>query len=304
MHYTFILNPTAGGGRARKRQAALVRALDREGVDYRLEVTQRPGHATSLAREAAVGSGVVVAVGGDGTIHEVAAGLLEAGTGAALGIIPMGSGNDLIKNIGVPKGLRQALRVALGAGRRPLDCGRIRWSGAEEAGETIFMNIAGAGIDAWVADAVAGKKNLPGSAAYLAVLPRLLREWRAPEVRITTRDLPGTLFSGALLLLTIGNGTCSGGMFYLTPDACIDDGLLDVCMVAEQPMSRVLKLVLLATRGLHTRAPEVRMERLTHLVLHSETPIFVHVDGEVASRAATEVEVSTIPGALSVAVSA
>ena len=303
MQYTFILNPAAANGAAGKRRHTLEEALRLSGIDYELCETQGPGHAARLAHAAAMKRDVVVAVGGDGTIQEVSRGIISSGRNVHLGVIPVGTGNDFVKMTGMPRDIKGVILAMTEAKPVAVDYGLVRWREGSEEKETVFVNAVGMGFDAQVADEVAAFKFLPGVVGYLAAVMRTLRNWRSPQVRIYANlegDPDAVLYEGPLFLNTAGNGVSSGGGFYLTPHASITDGLLDICVIRAIPVWRVFQLIPRALRGKHITAPEVEMHRLNSFRLHSESPLFVHADGEVLTKMADEVSVALAPGGLSV----
>ncbi|HYE58792.1 MAG TPA: diacylglycerol kinase family protein [Rhodothermales bacterium] len=325
MRATLILNPAARSGRTGRMADAVLAEARRAGLDPTLRLTERPRHAAHLAAEAAnSGAEAVVAVGGDGTVHEVAEGLVRAGVPVPLGVVPMGTGNDFAKMVGAAPGgrvrpWREALASLVGASVRAVDVGWVRWEeatgeGGGEKGEggkgrapssplslrsSPFFNAVGMGFDARVAVEAPRFKRLGGTLAYLAAIGAVLRKWEA--VHLTARTADGTvLIDGPFFLATAGNGVSSGGGFYLTPEARVDDGLLDVCAVDSISVARILTLIPLVMRGRHTREPEAHFARTTALSLELSAPCAIHVDGEVATRDAVRVEVHVEAGALRV----
>ena len=319
MRYAFVLNPAARGGRARHAAGRLADLLRTHALDATLDVTAAPGDARRLAAERGRHADAVVAVGGDGTVHEVASGLVGSGSAAALGLLPLGTGNDFAKMVRMPRGLDAAFAALLAARVAPADYGTVRWreAGRGAAGghaapgargdgagedaaehEAPFFNAVGIGFDARVAAEAPRFKRVGGTAAYLAAALSVLRAWRAPHARVV---LDGRmLLDGPLLLATAANGVSSGGGFYLTPDARIDDGLLDVCVICDVPVRRVLTLLPLALAGRHARARPVAMARGAALTLDATAPVAIHADGEVLTRAAVYVTARVMPGALRV----
>src|SRR5690606_17443026 len=332
MRYAFVLNPAAQNGRAGRHRGALEAALRAEGVAYTLRETEAPGHATALAREAAAGADVVVAVGGDGTIQEVARGVY--GTDALMGVLPLGTGNDFAHAVGMPDDLGEAVRALLRAEPHAVDVGRARWTEpGDEPGrgarEVLFTNCLGVGFDALVARNAHRFKALGGRAAYHAAVFRTLWSWRQPEVEVTasmeevetTDHGPRTtdegsvlvrgwssvvhrpsavIHRGRFLLVEIGNGFSVGGGFLLTPEARVDDGLLDVCVIARASARRIVRLLPSAFTGAHVHAPEVTMHRARRVTLRSAAPLPVHADGEVLTADARTLDVTVLPGALRV----
>ncbi|MEM6785798.1 MAG: diacylglycerol kinase family protein [Bacteroidota bacterium] len=312
MPYTFILNPAAAHGRAGRLRGRLDGLAQRLGVAYEVNVTSHPGHATVLAREAAQPGQRVIAVGGDGTIQEVAAGI--QGTGAVLGIVPIGTGNDFARSLELPTKMDEAARMLPFLQPQATDLGRVAWTdddGTEHA--HTFVNAVGIGFDARVAVLAEGYKQFPGQAAYLAGVFKGLRSWTNPRVRITARALAKATaganeepsvdpswFDGPFFLLAIGNGWSVGGGFRLTPDAQPDDGHLDLCLLRGITAGRALQLLPRAMRGRHTTAKEVTLDRVASVTLDSESPLPVHADGEILTTRAVRLTTTIEPGALSV----
>ncbi|MEM1043383.1 MAG: diacylglycerol kinase family protein [Bacteroidota bacterium] len=297
-----ILNPAAGNRRAGRERARLEAALGAAGLPFEVFVTERPNHAAALARRAAERFDAVVAAGGDGTLQEVASGLFGTDGGTVLGVIPLGTGNDFARLLGVPKRPEAAVPALLGGEIAPVDAGVVRW---REQGETrrhdaLFVNAVGIGFDALVAAEAARTKWVRGVSGYVAAVLRTLRLWTQPEVEVRSVGAEGTVPENRepLFLASVGNGTAVGGGFRLTPEAQPDDGVLDLCFVAGPlSLARILVLMPKAIRGRHLGEPEVSMRRVRHLALRTEAGLPIHVDGEVLTRSAAEVEVEVQPGA-------
>ena len=306
-----ILNPAAGNRRAGRERARLREALEASGARFEILVTERPNHAAALARDAAADYDAVIAAGGDGTLQEVATGLLGAPDAAALGVIPLGTGNDFAQNLGVPKRPDAAVRALLDAEVISVDGGRVRWreEGATNPEEAVFINAVGIGFDALVAAEAARYKVFRGLSGYLAAVFKALRLWTNPDLearRVAFAVSAGaedeeageTVYRGPLFLVAVSNGTSVGGGFRLTPEARYDDGLLDLCLVAG-PLTtpRVFQLLPKAVLGRHLGEPEVTIQRVDGIGLRIASGVPIHVDGEILTRAAVEVEVEVIPGA-------
>ncbi|MFQ5570205.1 MAG: diacylglycerol/lipid kinase family protein [Rhodothermales bacterium] len=299
-----ILNPAADSGSAGKKRRALEAALRAAGVTDELWLTQGPGHAVELARRAAAEADVVLAVGGDGTIHEVSQGLIESEHDAHLGVIPLGTGNDFVKMIGMPLQPEQAVRLLAAAQPKAIDYGLVRWVEEGRNGRQSFINAVGIGFDAMAASHAIALKFLPGITGYLAAVLRTLRHWDGPQVRILgVESINGSaslLYEGPLLLVTAGNGVSSGGMFYLTPHASITDGLLDVCIVEHAGPWRILRVIPQAIKGRHEMAQEVHTHRVHTLTIAANTGLPIHADGEILAQKAREIDIEVISGGLSV----
>jgi YegS/Rv2252/BmrU family lipid kinase len=288
-----ILNPMAGRGAAARAWPAVRAVLEGAGATVQLAETARRGEAVGLA-EAASGAGwpAVVAMGGDGTVHEVANGLLRASgggvTAAALGIVAVGSGNDFALLAGVPRDPAQAARrIAAGAERR-VDAGRV--------GDRWFTNGVGVGLDARVAIEANRNRRLRGIGIYLWALARVLRSFRPPVVRVEIDG--GEVMERPLTLVTVGNGGRHGGGFWICPDARIDDGLLDVCVCDGLGRLRILRFLPKTIRGTHVGESCVHMRTARRVRISSDTPLPVHADGEILFEDARELEIEIAPGRL------
>jgi diacylglycerol kinase (ATP) len=269
-----ILNPTAGGGRA-GRLLGWLRERLAQRPDARLEVTRRPGDAEAWAAGAAPAHDRVVAVGGDGTVQEVVNGLLAGGAGATLGVVPVGTGNDLARSLGLPTDPADAWRSAIGHGEQPIDVahaegadGRVRW----------FTSAGGIGFDAQVAAAMATRRGWQrGRAAYLLTTLAELR--RFSNRRVVIR-LDGASIERQVLFVAIANGEFYGAGMRIAPGAAVDDGLLDLCIVGDVSRLTALRQLANLYRGTHVEHPKVEMARGREVVIEGDAGTLVHLDGE------------------------
>jgi len=298
VRFAIILNPAARNGRAGRVRDGLEASLARRGADATIVETSAPKHATELASTLGRSFDAVVAVGGDGTAHEVARGL--RGTTTPMGVIPAGTGNDFAHALGMPDDIDDAVAALLAAPTRPVDLGRVRWQ--ETIGhdvpwkEDVFVNCLGAGFDGQVAMTVPRFKWMGGNLAYLAAVMRCLRSWERPHAEVTVDGQ--VLYAGPLYFISVCNGHSIGGGFLMTPAAVIDDGHLDHCIVRGMPVLRVLRLLPQTFSGSHIHAPEVAMGTLMRLAAGSATALPMQADGEVITEGAHSVEVEVLPGAI------
>lgn len=220
-----IVNPTAGNGRSMATCDAVCKRLTERGIPYELHKTAHPTHATEIARKAAAqGIETVIAIGGDGTVTETAAGL--HGTQTALGIIPSGTGNDFIKTAGIPAGWEDALEAILTKPARPVDTGVIN--------DRFFINVCGTGFDVMTLDfAEKAKKYVHGLLPYLYGVFRAIVAFKPIEMHIEIGD--GTVLDGKYMICSIANGRFFGGGIPIAPLAAVTDGLLDVLVVDAVP---------------------------------------------------------------------
>jgi YegS/Rv2252/BmrU family lipid kinase len=263
--------------------------------EVELVLTTGPGHATALARGGAGQAERVIAVGGDGTVHEVANGLLSSGvaTPPPLGVVPVGTGNDFAK-------MTCTTRLAPGAAIAALAAGSVRRFDVGQAWGEYFVNSLGIGLDADVARRVNQYKHWPGAAGYIVAALLAIAHRKALRLLI---DADAVSWSGKVTVLEIGIGPCAGGVFYLTPDARPDDGLLDVCVIGPFGLGFLLTRAPRVLRGRHTTLKEVRMARARRVrVTSDDGPLTAHLDGELRSPGLDVLEVSVLPGALRVLV--
>lgn len=298
MKYLFIVNPAAGNGRGARILPVVKRAVAR--LDAAVVATERPGHATQLAEEAAEDTKIVVAVGGDGTVHEVARGLLRRERPAALGVLPEGTGNDFVRLLKISRKIGTGIHQIMRGAPMEIDTGLVRWREEPAAPwwEEPFVNAVGIGLDAAIADAAPQYKALPNWTGYLMAIPKAVRAWPSPHVVVGSGA--DFRYEGRFYLCTVSNGVSSGGGFRLAPDACLTDGELDLCFVEKLPLPRLLRAIPMVLRGTHAGVRGVHVRRTDRVHLRSDKRLPIHVDGEVLTRAALEVEVTIRPRSLTV----
>ena len=270
-----IVNPTAGNGRA-ARALPWIRERLEPRAEARVEVTGRPGDAERLAAGGrAAGHDRIVALGGDGTVQEVVNGILASGASSSLGIVPLGSGNDLARSLGLPRELGAAWRIAVGERSRPIDVGRAT-NGA--GASRWFASAGGIGFDAQVAAAMVARRGWQGGrAGYLLTA---LDELRRFENRRVQLSLDGAEHAADVLLVAIANGAYYGGGMRIAPDAQPDDGLLDVCIVGDISRLTAVRQLPNLYRGTHVHHRQVRMERANRVTINGDATALVHLDGE------------------------
>ena len=275
-----ILNPAAGRGRALRQWPEVRRKLD---FAFDEIVTSRPFEACEATIREAHNYKCIIAAGGDGTVHEVVNGLMQAGSGASLGVIPLGSGDDFAK-----------LLSKDGKARR-FDVGRIA-CGSETR---YFANGMDIGFGAHGARNVASvPRFLTGFGAYLAALVLTLVRYPLLRVRLQLDDAPPFDFTTAMT--AVMNGTTFGGSFRVCPEAKPDDGLLDLLLVDAVGRLEILQLVPKILRGSHAGDPRLRLLRARRVTIESAEPLLVEADGEIAFEKALRLEIEVLPGALAV----
>ena len=300
-----IVNPAASGGRGRKAAETLVQVLERRAIRCDVRHTEAPGHAEDLAAEA-VRDGVsgVVVVGGDGTMHEVAQGLVGSGADPlpAVALFPVGTGNDFHRMIGAERSAEAVAELLEGGAVERFDVGRVRW----ENGKRIFVNLFGVGIDVDILRCRTRFHWLRGLLQYLAALLNAMVTFRAPEIDIETGVAGTRRIQAGTILSVITVGPSIGGGFMINPAAEASDGRLDLCHVAALNWLQLLVLVPRVIRGTHGESPFVTMCRLDEAVVRRQDgePLWFEVDGELAPEPARELRVEVVPRALPVMVPA
>ncbi len=289
-----IVNPIAGRGRTQKQLPALKALLRARGIPFELELTAGPGDAVRLAQKAARGGAqTVVAVGGDGTVHEVANGLLAHGGPhthkTALGVIPTGSGNDFCKAIGVPLDREGAVRVLLQ--------GRSRLVDVCQMGERFIVNGLGIGLDGAVSHRYRRMRRLRGELGYLWSAVHEALMFRAFPAEIRTPDWG---YRGPVLFTGLSNGPYHGGDFRLAPTARVDDGELDVHVVRDIPPIKRWVQIPKVRRGDHLGLPEFLLRRAPWVEFRLEKRVPAHRDGEPFWLEPGRYRVEVLPKALRV----
>jgi diacylglycerol kinase (ATP) len=284
----FLLNPASGRGTGRRYRRRLERRAAKAGADLRLSTSSQ--NLTDQARRA-VDDGVdrLVVAGGDGTMHHAVQAL--AGSDCALGIIGIGSGNDLASSLAVPRDLESAVERAVRGSLRRIDLGRCR--------ERVFTIYAGAGFDSEVA-AVARRVRWPvGPLIYPYAVLRTLAEFRALEMSV---EHDSGVFRGRAMLAVISNCPRFGGGMRIAPEAELADGLLDLTIVREVSRLELLQVFPKVYRGTHVTHPALEMVRSQRVVLSLDRQMQMYGDGEpMGTVGGNRAEVEVWPRALAVA---
>lgn len=290
-----IGNRRAGRCGARWRQGKVspvdrIRAcLEGQRVDCDVHLSSGPDDAREMARRGArEGYAAVVAAGGDGTLRTVAEGLV--GTETPLGLLPMGTENVLARAMGIPMDLEGACRHLVRTPVRSMDVGDL--------GGRNFLCFAGVGFDAQVVEAVDLQvKETVGSLAYVAAA--LGAAWKhrdlEPRVRLT---VDGRTYEHDFWLILVGNIPLYGGQLRLTPRACPRDGFLDVCVFLRADMPGTVRQWMGAAVGAHADLPEVAYYLGREILLETDPPIALQVDGDSAGQSPCRIRV--VPGGLKV----
>lgn len=265
----------------------VVREWRRSGHDVWVRVAFEAGDGEAFAREAAAGRDVVVAAGGDGTVNEVVNGLLSSDGTSRLGVLPLGTANDLAVGVGVPESLEEAAGVVVGG--RPMRVDAVRLNGR------VFLNVSTGGVAAEATEETpAERKELLGSWAYLITALKKLGELEPVEARFETPE--GVVYEGPTLFFAVANGRQTGGGNVVAPEAALDDGVVDLVVVPGLTRMAVMGLVPDLRAGRHVDREEVLHARASRVEVTCSERLAVNADGEPVEGDTYTYEV--IPGAL------
>jgi YegS/Rv2252/BmrU family lipid kinase len=303
---TIILNPAASGGDGARIRPTLESELKRRAICYTLFQTEGPGHALHLAREAGMeGTDFILCVGGDGTVHEVANGVLGVfESPPPLAVVPVGTGNDFHRMLGSSKDPGTALDGVLNGEVRHFDVGRVRHGGKE----AFFVNLLGLGVDVEVLRKRAAFPRLRGLPQYLAALVSALARFRPVSVKLgfslNGEEDGGDTVEQRTILMAVTVGPSVGGGFLLNPDASPYDGLLDLFLVESLGMFKIARYIPKVIRGTHQGVPELLQRRVARVTVEQsdEGPFFFEMDGEVMPDPVDRLEVEVCPRILPVLV--
>lgn len=287
-HLVFIMNPISGTRKKERVPALVEELLDSSSYTHTFALTERPLHATELARAAAeAGAAAVIAVGGDGTVNEVASGVLHSNT--AMGIIPFGSGNGLARHLGVPINTIAAIKLLNKLHTIVID-------GALANGRPFFCT-AGLGFDAHIGKLFAGGRQR-GFANYVRLT---LQEFASFSPQHYTVEVDGRQLERECFVVTLANAGQYGNNAYIAPEANIQDGLIDVCLIRPFPALMALPLGLRLFHGSIHQSPYVEILRGSHIKITCTRGDCMHLDGEFLQMDSV-LEVKVIPQCLKVIV--
>ena len=291
-----IVNPVAGRGAGARIADRVARSVRQQGWAVELARTDGPGQAVHLAADAArAGVANVIAVGGDGTVHEIANGLLAAssrGAATALGVVPVGSGNDFAKLVGTyGHSPERAVARLVAAQPQRLDVGCVV--------NEYFVNSMGFGFGPAVVRARAALPGLRGGLSYLVPIVRTFFGFTPPHLEIRSAEHTER---GEMMLIEVCNGTTAGGSYRFAPLANPGDGKMDVCLVRRVSLPRFLLSIPRVMRGTHARMREVALFQTRSVLVRSDQPLLLHLDGELREPGVRECTVTVAPGRLNVLV--
>lgn len=296
-----ILNPIAGKGRAGERRAEVEALLGSFGLSYETRLTQGRWHAAELAREARrEGFDLVIAAGGDGTANEVVNGLMlamERGERPpALGVLPLGRGNDFAFGLGLSSRLEETLSLIAGGSTLPLDVGKIKGGNYPEG--RYFGNGVGVGFDTRVGLEAARLKRVHGALAYVVGAAKVFLRYPEP----TEIDILYGMgrYLGPSHQISVMNGRRMGGSFHMAPEALPHDGLFDLCLAGALSRREMIGLILRYTKGTQAGHPKILTGRAARFEIQAPRGgLVVHADGETICEDGSSLLIECLSGALS-----
>ncbi len=285
----FVINPKAGTRYKRNIQDQLLASLDPNRFQVHIAYTEYEGHAFEISRKAVQDRvPYLVAVGGDGTVNECASSLVA--TQSTLGIIPLGSGNGLARDLGVPLEIEKALQIMNHHAIKTIDCG------ATDHG--YFFCTAGVGFDAYISERFTQSKHR----GLMGYLRKVVEEFLIYENQEYRLELTDQARSCKAFSITFANAAQFGNNAFISPHADITDGKLDMCIVKDYPKHLGLSLGLrLFNRSIH-KSRYVEIIRLEEAVIKCPRDCVYHMDGEVKQLVGSELKVKVVPQALRVMV--
>jgi YegS/Rv2252/BmrU family lipid kinase len=272
MKHLFIINPFAGKGRTLKYIDEIKNAFREMKEEYFIEITKYPSHASLIAEEySSKGDFRIYSVGGDGTLNEVLNGMADSNS--SLAIIPAGSGNDFIRSIYKRNHMRDILKSTINGTEKLIDIGMVNGR--------YFINISSVGIDAFIVVNSLRMKKLPfipGKMAYILGIINALIRYSGSETEI---NFDGEIMKLKFLLLAVANGKYYGGGMLVTPQAQVDDGMFDICLVKDMSRLKILRVFPKLIKGVHGSLKEVSFRRCNKVIINSKDTIPMNVDGEI-----------------------
>jgi diacylglycerol kinase (ATP) len=289
-----ILNPYANRWRARERIPEVVSAAQGAGIEHELVVTDAPGQGIALAAQAVrAGFRPIIAAGGDGSISEVVNGMMQAageGPLPPLGVLPLGSANDLVDNLGLPDELAPAAQV--------IAAGKVRNLDICQANERFFDNNSAIGLEPYITLIQQRIGWIRGEARYLVATLRGVLDNPGWQMHLAWE---GGNYQGPVTLVTVGNCPRTGGVFYVTPHADPFDGLLTFVygyLPTRTQILKVLPRLMKPGAGNYVEHPSIHEIHSPWLSIRVESPTPMHADGEIQSTALQEVNYRVLPGRL------
>ena len=291
----FLVNPASAGGSTGKRWPEIAHRAAALGLVGDALISEEPGQLAALAAEAARGgAGLLVVVGGDGSVNEVVNGVAEV-EGVELAVIPRGTGWDFVRTHGIPRDLDAAIDIALNGDVREIDLGLVSfrsWAGGDA--RAYFANVASAGISGAIAQrANDASKALGGKISYYWATLAVFARWQTGEMRVS---VDGEIRGGKMIDVVVANGRYLGGGMKMCPEAEPDDGLFDALVIGDVTKRDLLFVLPKTYRGKHLPHPRLEMLRGRVVTVDADEPLPIELDGEQPGTTPARFEI--VPRAL------
>lgn len=277
-----IINPAAGKGESKNYIATIKDKLEQTGLEYQIKISNRVGNVTELAIAGVEeGFNEVIAVGGDGTVIEVLNGIV--GTNTKLGIIPAGTGNDFVRSIGIKHDFLEALQIIIEGNSEEIDVGEVN--------DRFFLNVVSFGIDGEVVKIMEKIKNvITGPTAYYVASIKAIATYKAVKMSI---EIDGREYNRKAFLVAIGNGKYFGGGMKVTPNADVNNGEFEICIINNISRIALIKLLSKAYDGKHVGQKGVEIFRGKEITIRAITDnIAVNADGNLIGPAPAKITIS------------
>lgn len=301
MSRVFLVNPASANGSTGRRWPELAQRAAALGLDGETLLSERPGHLTELAAQAVAGGATaIVAVGGDGTVHEVVDGLArtDGSDRVELGVIPFGTGRDFARSLRIPRRLDDALAVARSGRVRTVDLGRATYTTGTGEAVAYFANFAGAGISGAIADrANRTTKAFGGRLSFIWATLAVFSRWQPTEMTV---EIDGDRRQVLLLEALAMNGDYTAGGMWVAPEASLEDGTFDVVLIGDFSKAEFTTTFPKIYRGTHVSHAKVEIVRARELRVDARSPLPIVLDGEQPGT--TPVRFEIVPAALRVRV--
>ena len=262
----FIINPISGTGKQETFLKILSQSFKHYKYSYDTVYTEYSGHATILSKNATSKYNLIVAVGGDGTVNEVAKGLI--GSDCVMGVVPVGSGNGLARHLRLPIKIKESLEIIKEKKILTIDTATLNGKH--------FVNVAGVGFDAHIAHLFAKSKKR-GPIPYAKIATLEFQKYKSKKYEVT---IEGKTYNMKAFLISFANSAQFGNNAYISPNAIIDDGLLDFCLMSEFPKLEAGQMAIKLFNGRMDKSKYMNIIRGTHIRIKSDNGLKGHIDGE------------------------
>ncbi len=299
--FLYIVNPVAGQGAGKRAINTIESYCKSKNINFEILLTKYPLHATELTKRYFNNYSNIIAVGGDGTVNEVINGF-TLNTNKIFAALQVGTGNDLVKNFNYPTKVFEILDVIHNEEKQnimDIDIGKVIFtvSNSLKIKQHLFINNLGIGFDAYVGYLNQHNKKIKGVISYVFSVIKALANYKMIDVEISFGN---NKITGEKLMLTIGNGISSGGGFYLTPRAIINDNLLDISIFDKLTRLRLLKVLPKALVNKLETVNEAKMYKSNKIKITLKEPYYVHCDGEIISKELKTADITCIPNAIKI----